>query len=182
MQDKFSKRQIIIHWLTLFLVIAAFYLGHELDEMDRLTQGAEKMALYPFHFWLGDIILWLTIARIYFIIKDGTPAALPGSALATKAALAVKGLLYLVLLALPISGIVMKSTSGLGAAIEAGDVSKLPDLESLTAHEAHAAIITILLVLVALHVLAALFHQVVLKDGIMDRISLRCKDGSCKKD
>lgn len=170
MQAQYSRRMVAIHWLTLLLAIATFYLGHELDEM---KPGDAKMALYPWHFWLGDAIFYLTLIRLYVMRKDGKPAPLPGSALADKVATGVKHLLYLLLIAVPVSGIVMKASSGLTGAVDAKDVSKLPDLETYTIHEVHATLITLLLAAVVIHAAAALYHQFLLKDNLMQRMSLR---------
>jgi cytochrome b561 len=170
MPTQYSRRMVAIHWLTLLLAIATFYLGHELDEM---KPDDAKMALYPWHFWLGDAIFYLTLVRLYLMRKDGKPAPLPGSALATKVSTGLQHLLYLLLIAVPVSGIVMKATSGLTGAVDAKDISKLPDLETFAIHEVHATLIAVLLAAVALHAAAALYHQFLLKDNIMQRMSLR---------
>lgn len=185
MQNRYTTRQIVIHWLTLVLVIAAFYLGHELDEMDRLSEGAEKMATYPIHFWLGNGVLFLTLARIFVLIKDGKPEPVAGgNPLLDKLATGIHHLLYVLLLAIPVSGIVLKTLSGLTEVVASGDVSQLPDLEDERfelPHEMHAFFVEALLALVALHAAAALFHQFVRKDGLMNRMSLRCRGEQCDK-
>jgi cytochrome b561 len=40
-------------------------------------------------------------------------------------------------------------------------------------HEVHAAIVGIIVLTIALHVAAALFHQLILKDNIIRRIALK---------
>ena len=44
------------------------------------------------------------------------------------------------------------------------------------AHEVHEILINVLIVLGVIHVLGALKHQFIAKDGIMERMSLRSKD------
>lgn len=168
---QYSTRLASLHWLTLILFIAAFYLGHELDETEA---AAAKMALYPYHFILGDLVLILTLIRTYFLRKDGKPAPIGStSTVAHKVAVGVHHLLYLLLIALPISGMVMINTSGVVAALQAHDASKLPDLEKFTSHEVHAAIVAIMLLTIALHVVAALYHQFILKDNLIRRMALK---------
>lgn len=69
---QYSKRMVITHWLTLILLIAAWFLGHELDEARHEATGA-SLAGYVAHALVGAVILLLTLARFYFRRKDGTP-------------------------------------------------------------------------------------------------------------
>jgi cytochrome b561 len=168
---QYSTRLAVIHWLTLLLFIVAFYLGHELDETEV---AAAKMSLYPIHFILGYLVLILTLLRVYFLRKDGKLAPIEGgSAIANKVAAGLHHLLYTLLIAVPVSGIVLMLSSGVAAALKANDASKLPDLEKLTAHEVHGTIVTILLLTIALHALAALYHQFILKDNLIRRMAIK---------
>jgi len=60
----------------------------------------------------------------------------------------------------------------------AGDASLLPKeggFDHVFAHEVHETMVTVLIVLVAVHLLGALKHQFIDKDGLMNRMSLRKK-------
>ena len=147
------------------------YLGFALDETET---GAAKMALYPFHFIIGDLVLILTLIRTYFLRKDGKLAPIAGgSAIANKVAAGIHHLLYVLLIALPVSGMVMINTTGLLSALQANDPGLLPDLEKFAVHEVHAAIVAVLLLTIALHVVAALYHQFVLKDNLIRRMAIK---------
>jgi len=168
---QYSTRLAAIHWLTLLLFIAAFYYGHEMDETEIATT---KMSLYPIHFLIGNIVLILTLVRAYFVHKDGKPAPLEsGSAKANKLSKTIHHLLYVLLIALPVSGIIMIFTTGVITAFEVNDASKLPDLEKFTIHGIHGALVTLMLLVVALHALAALYHQFILKDNLIRRIAIK---------
>lgn len=168
---QYSTRLAAIHWLTLLLFIVAFYLGHELDETEL---ASAKLGLYPVHFIIGDLVLLLTLVRAYFLRKDGKPAPLAGgSAIANKVATGIHHLLYVLLIAVPVSGMVLISTTGLIPALLAHDASKLPDLEDFVVHEVHGTIVAILLLTIALHALAALYHQFVLKDNLLRRMAIK---------
>jgi cytochrome b561 len=68
-------------------------------------------------------------------------------------------------------------TSDVGKAIAAGDAALLPvKFDGVAAHEVHEVLVTVLIVLVAVHVLGALKHQFLMKDSLMERMSLRRKD------
>jgi cytochrome b561 len=168
---QYSTRLAAIHWLTLLLFIAAYYFGHEMDETDVATA---KMSLYPVHFVIGFLVLILTLVRACLIRKDGKPAPVEGgSAIANKVASGIHHLLYLLLIAVPVSGIILIFSTGVVAALQANDASKLPDLEKFTIHDIHGILVTILLLTIALHALAALYHQFVLKDNLIRRIAIK---------
>lgn len=167
---QYSKRTAISHWLVFLLLIAAFFLGHYLaDDAD----AAQKLSLLPMHFLIGDTILLLTLLRIYFRKKDGEPAPANANPLLNKVAAATHGLLNLTVIIVAISGTVTAVTSGVFEALRKHDAGMIPDFEKLTAREFHEALVSVLLALVALHVIAALYHQFVVKDSLMRRIMIK---------
>jgi cytochrome b561 len=168
---QFSTRLVALHWLTFLLFAGAFTMG---SIIDGIEQPAAKLALYPYHFLGGTLVLLLTLLRAWFRLRDGAPApAEAGGLLATRAALLVHKVLYLLLILLPASGLLMIFQTGVAAAVIAHDPTRLPDLEKFAIHGVHGALATILLVTVGLHFVAALFHQFVLKDGLLRRVALR---------
>ncbi len=68
---RYSKRMVIIHWLTLVLVIAAWFLGDSLA--DATDDGKATLAGYVVHILAGGSIVLLTLMRLYFRSKDGMP-------------------------------------------------------------------------------------------------------------
>jgi cytochrome b561 len=134
--------------------------------------------LYPIHFIIGDLVLVLTLIRAYFLRKDGKPAPIEGgSAAANKIATGIHHLLYFLLIALPVSGIIMISSTGLIEALGSNDPGKLPDLEKFMIHDVHFAFFALLSLTIALHALAALQHQFILKDNLIQRMMIkRIKD------
>ncbi len=168
---QYSVRLTVIHWLTLLLFIAAFYLGHELDEMQV---AASKMQFYPIHFIVGDLVLLLTLFRAYFLRKDGKLSPIEGgSDIANKVATGIHHLLYLLLIAIPVTGMIMITTTGLIEALRLHDATKLPDLEKFLIHDIHGTLVGVLVITIALHALAALYHQFVLKDNLIRRMAIK---------
>jgi cytochrome b561 len=167
---QYSQRTAIIHWLVFVLFIAAFFLGHELDESKDLVQ---KLSMYPLHFIIGDLVLLLTLLRIYFRKKDGEPAPANANPLLNKLAAATHVLLNASIVAAVISGVVTAATSGVIAALKAGDTSLIPDFDKVEAKEFHELFIGIVLLLVAFHVAAALYHQLIVKDNLLSRIMIK---------
>ncbi len=168
---QYSKRLATFHWLTLLVFLAAAYLGHTLDET---KEAPLKMQLYPLHFVFGDLVLILTLFRAYFLSKDGKlPPIEGGNDISNKMSSAIHYALYFLLIALPVSGMIMINTSGLTEAIRLHDIGNLPDLEKFIIHDVHAALAALLVLTVGLHALAALFHQFVLKDNLIRRMAIK---------
>ncbi|OGA30441.1 MAG: hypothetical protein A2W81_02615 [Betaproteobacteria bacterium RIFCSPLOWO2_12_61_14] len=171
---QYSKRMVIVHWLTLALVVAAWFLGHELDEA-RHEEGA-TIAGYIAHALVGGAVLLLTILRLAFRSKDGTPPPV-GQSLMDKVAKGIHHGLYALLVLLPVSGTMTVVTSDVGKALLAGDATLLPKkFTGIAPHEVHEILVTVLIVLVVVHILGAIKHQFIMKDGLMERMSLRKKD------
>lgn len=175
---QYSKRMVIAHWLTLAMLIAAWFLGDCLDEARHAVppEASTTIAGYVFHAAVGMVVLLLTIARLMFRKKDGVPAAL-GNTPMDKVAKGIHHLLYTVLVLLPVSGVMTVLNSDVSKAILSGDASLLPNkFTGVFAHEVHEVLVTVLIVLVVIHVLGALKHQFIMKDGLIERMSLRRKD------
>jgi cytochrome b561 len=170
---QYSKRTAILHWLIFLLVIVAFYLGHELDES---KDAAQKLSMFPFHFLIGDLVLLLVIFRIYFRKKDGEPTPANANPLLNKLAAGTHVLMNLSLVAVVISGGITAVTSGVIEALKTGNAALVPDFEKVGAKEFHELFIGVLLALVVFHVVAALYHQIIVKDGLLRRIMIKRLD------
>lgn len=172
---QYSKRMVIVHWLTLALLVGAWFLGDSLAE--ATDESKATLAGYIVHILVGGTVLLLAVARLLFRRKDGTPAP-AGSGLMDKVATGIHHALYAVLFLLPVSGVMTVVTSDAGKALLAGDANLLPKedgFEHVLAHEVHEVLVTVLIVLVVVHVLGAIKHQFIMKDGLMERMLLRRK-------
>ena len=57
--------------------------------------------------------------------------------------------------------------------LKKGDPSLLPDFEKVGAREVHEILVSVMLLLVIFHVVAALYHQFIVKDNLMRRIMIK---------
>lgn len=174
---QYSKRMVIVHWLTLVLLVVAWYLGDSLA--DATDESKATLTGYVVHIAVGASILVLVLSQLLFRRKDGTPPKLNDKPVFQAAAKGVHHLLYTVLLLLPFSGIMTVITSTTGKALLAADASLLPKehgYHGVFAHSAHGLLVNVLIALAAVHLLGALKHQFIMKDGLMERMSLRRKD------
>ncbi len=172
---QYSKRMVIVHWLTLALLVAGWFLGEDLAE--ATDESKATLAGYIVHALVGGTLLLLTVTRLFFRSKDGTPPAVGKSAL-DKMAKGIHYTLYAVLFVLPVSGVMTVITSDAGKALLSGDANLLPredGFKDVFAHEVHETLVTVLIVLVAVHLLGAIKHQFITKNGLMERMMLRRK-------
>ncbi len=170
---QYSKRMVIAHWLTLALLIAAWFLGDSLDEA-RHGEGATILG-YIVHAVVGGAVLLLVMMRLFFRSKDGVPAPM-GNTPMDKVATGIHHLLYLVLFLLPVSGVITVLSSDVGRALLANNATLLPKkFSGVFAHDVHETLVTVLIVLVVVHLLGAIKHQFIAKDGLMQRMMLRRK-------
>lgn len=144
---------------------------------ERITDRALGERLIAIHVQLGVALLALTVWRLGLRLGRGAPVAPRGLApRAWRAARAAHGLIYLLLIVLPLSGYVMwvwfeGSLSLLGLARVPALFTRPADDETLiaTAWWLHLGAAWALGVLIALHAGAALWHEFVRRDGLIRR-------------
>ncbi|MEO6975825.1 MAG: cytochrome b/b6 domain-containing protein [Gallionella sp.] len=174
---QYSKRMVIVHWLTLAMLIVAWYLG---DSLADSTDGSKATFVgYLIHMAAGASVLVLALSQLIFRRKDGTPTKVVDKPVFQAAARGVQYLMYAVLLLLPFSGVLTVIKGGAGKALLAWDVNMLPKehgYHNVFAHEVHEQLVTVLIVLVVIHLLGAIKHQFFMKDNLMERMMLRRKN------
>lgn len=162
-----------LHWLIAICVLTIIPVGI-LMNMDLPVSGG----LYNFHKSLGMLILFLMTSRILYRLFYGAPAAEPTLARWQKAiSSAVHGLLYVVLLVMPIIGYVANSAYG-----EHGTPTPFFGLFSfppiVAPNEALSDRLFLIHrylgfgvgVLALMHIAAALQHYFIIKDGVLQRM------------
>ena len=166
----------LFHWLTVFLLmvtipvgLAMTYRGGELKIWDATTN-----TLYSSHKLLGVIILVIVVMRLGYRLLHGAPPDEPTlSGLQKLVAHVVHWTFYALLIVIPIVGWIGVS---MFPALEVFGLFKLPALaapDQATAKslfELHELLGNVLLALIALHVVAALGHHFVLRDGVLRRM------------
>lgn len=170
MTQRYDAVAIALHWTIAVLILVAFGLGLTVDDFPK----AYGPMVVNIHSLLGVAVLVLTLARLAWRLTH-TPPALPssGGPLADKAAKAVHALLYVLMLAVPLIGLPTLFYRGRGLdfglfAIPAF-LPRVPEIfRPLT--EVHELAAYALVALAAGHVLAAIYHQAVLKDRLMERM------------
>jgi len=166
--DTLSK---IIHWVMAIMLIGLVAVGVYMHEM---PDGADKWELYGMHKSMGVLALIFIVFRIIWRIKNPVERLKDIGDGDYKKAKAIQGILYLLMIMIPVSGMVMSWTGGYGVNMFGleipGLLSKNEAMHDI-AGEAHEILAFAMIGLVVLHAGAALFHHFVKKDDTLKRIT-----------
>jgi superoxide oxidase len=170
---RFDQGSIVFHWLTVLLIVVQFASIWAHEAVGHHSGLAAP--LLSLHRSTGVLTWFVTVMRLlwrrYFAYLPPFPSSMPK--LQQIAAKANEYGLYLLLLALPITGLARVMLRGqpfdllfwrLPALLEPD-----PALRSIFV-EAHAFGAKALIALIGLHAGAALFHRLVLRDGVLNRM------------
>lgn len=170
--ERYTPTAIALHWAIALLIFVAFPLGLY---MTGLHLSPLKLRLYAYHKWIGVTVLLLTTLRLLWRAAHAPPQFVAGMPRwQSMAAHAAHDLLYLLALAVPVSGWLM--SSALGVSVVWFGVLPLPDLVGKDKELGellkivHEGFNYTLLALVALHVAGALKHQFIDRDGTLARM------------
>lgn len=166
--SRFDRVSIALHWSTVVLIAALFASAWSIGLAKDAADAAMRLTI---HRSLG-VTLWAVALvrlgwRLGFAVRPPLPNV-PGPQ--RLAATLTEAGLYLILLVQPLSGLAQSLTRGRPFQIF---VFQAPTLmardKALTRlfHELHERTAWVLLGLIALHVFAALFHRLVLKDRVL---------------
>ncbi len=160
-----------LHWLVVALLVVQFTLARIADNMPL---GPDKVGTLARHKSVGITILGLAMLRLawrWFDPPPPLPSMLPWQARAARISHAA---FYAILFAMPLTGWMMSSASNYPVSwfslVQLPDlVAPDPALKKLL-HEVHETISKILIALAGLHLLAALKHQFLDRNGLLFRM------------
>jgi cytochrome b561 len=165
----YGNAAVALHWLTALLVVVAYTLGPGGSE-SRVYSTAKDFDR-QWHEVLGLTVLLLTLVRLVWRAIAGTPELPPSQRWMHVTSRIVQALLYVLLLALPLTAI---SGAWLeGHPLTLGLLGQVPPPtaenhalgEKLA--EVHTWLGDTILWVAGLHAAAALFHHFVLRDDVL---------------
>ena len=168
---RYGAAAISLHWLTAMLLVASFTLGFS---MVRMPLGRQKLQWYAWHKWIGITIWLLTCGRLVWRWRTPAPSMEFMPPRQQRAAAATHGLMYALLVVIPLSGWLYSSAAGVQV-VYLG-LLPLPDLvakDKAMANMLRGLHITLnftLLALVCVHAVAALKHHFVDRDAVLTRM------------
>nr|WP_316642670.1 cytochrome b/b6 domain-containing protein [uncultured Roseateles sp.] len=173
MTDTYDARTIRMHWLTAALVVGLWTLGQCIDFFPK---GLPRITARSLHISFGVALALLLVARLVWRVRQGVKLA-PAPGLAGRLAVVMHYLLYLLLAAVVVIGIACVWIRGDNLfnlfTVPAFDPSN-EDLRE-EAVDLHGLMANLLLFAAGLHAAAAVWHHLVIKDGVLRRMWPRLK-------
>lgn len=193
MTNRYTKTAIILHWLIALGIFAMFGIGWYMADLPK--EGAKQLAYdifdwgiytwqlseeasprtfyFNLHKSIGVTLFALIVIRVLWRLTHRPPALLASyKAIERKIAAGAHHLLYLLMIALPLSGVIMAINSKYG--IKWFGISFISGTDNKPARdfwvEVHEVIGFILLVIVIVHILGALKHKFIDKDETLSRM------------
>ena len=171
--SRYTLPAIILHWLIALLIVAAFALGVTMVDIPGITPT--KLKYFSWHKWIGITVLCLACLRLLWRLGHKAPAypsAMPGWQ--QSAAHSLHGLLYLLMFAIPVSGYFYSLAAGvpvvyLGVLPLPALIDPNPEWKVIL-KQVHYWLNMTLLAMFLLHVVAALKHQFIDRDGVLKRM------------
>jgi cytochrome b561 len=160
MSTHYTRTAVSLHWLIAGLILAALFMGWTMTSME-FSPG--KLKLVNYHKWVGVTVLALVLLRISWRLTHRPPPLEPMAGWQRFSAHAGHGLLYLLMVAMPLSGWAYSNATGYPI-VYLGKLP-LPDIvgrdKELGAQLLllHKTLAIAMAATVALHVLAALQHH-----------------------
>lgn len=171
-QNSYGIVSRFLHWLIFLMVAGLLAVGLYMTEQDI---SPATLKLYGLHKSIGVTVLILALLRLVWALSNTAPKMLglekPWEKLAARG---VHGLMYLCLLAMPLSGWLMSSAAGYPVSVFG--LFTLPDLAAPSkdlheiAEEIHELTAYGFMALIAAHAGAALMHHFVKKDRTLIRM------------
>ena len=163
----------LLHWVIVVLLVVLSVVGLSLDSLPR---SPKYVWVYDMHKSTGLTVLALVVLRLGWRFYAGAPRPLPGTPTwQARVASVTHWLLYALILAMPLSGWLYDSASGLRPLQWFGlfAVPKLVGADEDLAddlHDLHEDLFAILVVVALLHVAAAVWHHVFRGDATLARM------------
>ena len=171
---RYTAVAIVLHWLLALMIVVSFSVGLYMAD---LPLSPTRLRLYNWHKWAGVTILALSALRLLWRLTHKPPPDVAMPAWQARLAHAGHAALYVLFFAVPLVGWAYSSSAGFP--IVWFGVLPLPDFMPVdkTLAQAikpwHGWLAKLLALLVLGHVAAALKHQFIDRDGLIDRMRLR---------
>lgn len=170
--QRYTRTAALLHWTIAAAIIGNLAMGYLCANIEFVSEDL----VLDIHKVSGLLILVLSLYRLGWRLTHKAPALAFNGQAQRWAAHAMHGALYVLMIAAPLTGWLVTSSFPKRHPITAGpfDLPFLPVEPSLPlavkAHGAHEVFAALMVTLVFGHFVAAVWHQWVLKDGLLDRM------------
>ena len=166
---RFSPARRAMHWLTVLLLVGSFAL---VWAVDWLPPGQNRAQVVGLHRTIGLLVLSLTLLRLVWSLVSRRPPRITAPRWPWAAGL-VQALLLASMLAIPLLGWTYTNARGHAVVLFGQHLPSLifkDQYFSRVAISTHEFLAYALLALIGLHVAAALWHHLVLRDATLKRM------------
>ena len=168
---RYTRTAVMLHWLSAALILCGFAIGLW---MTRLALSPLKLQWYSYHKWIGITVFLIAVCRLAWRWRHPAPRAVPMPDWQRRAAAATHAALYVLMLAIPVSGWIYSSASGVSVAwlglVPLPDLVAKDKMLAAVLKVVHTGLNYTLLALVSVHMGAALKHHFVDRDGTLARM------------
>ncbi len=159
-----------LHWTSAFVIAVLLATGFAAASE---TDAANKLQLLRAHAMMGGGVAVLTVMRlVWWFFVDKKPGHFNSSDWQRFAAANVHRLFYLVIAILVISGLRTVILFDLMPILLGEQSAVVPEITQKPPRLVHGLAARLLMVLIALHVAAALYHQLLGRNRILSRMGL----------
>jgi cytochrome b561 len=168
---KYTGTAMALHWILALALLGSFVMG---TYMADLPFSPQRLKLYNWHKWAGITILTLSAVRLLWRLTHRPPPDVPMPAWQQRVAHLTHQALYVLFFAVPLAGWAYSSAAGFP--VVWFGVIPLPDFVPADKALAemikpvHGALAWALILLAAMHIGAALKHQLIDRDGLLSRM------------
>ena len=169
--QRYHPLLVALHWLMALMILVALAAGG-LVLANMPSDSPDKVQGLGGHMIFGMAIGVLLILRLVTRARSTHPPhAETGNALLDRIGRWTHWGFYALIAGMVLTGLATAFGAGLFPIVYGGAADALPpELATLPARMAHGVIATILVALIALHIVAALYHQIFLKDRLLGRM------------
>jgi cytochrome b561 len=168
---KYHPLLVALHWLMALMILLAL-VGGGLLLANMPDDSPDKVAGLGGHMIFGMAIGVLLLLRLVTRLRSAHPAhAATGNAMLDRIGVWTHWAFYALIAGMVLTGLGIAYGAGLFPIVFGGAVDTLPPgMRDLPQHAAHGLIALALVALIVLHVAAACWHTLVLRDGLLRRM------------
>lgn len=168
--QRYHPALVALHWLMALVILLALVAGTLLANLP--PESLDKVMGLAGHMTVGIAIGVLLLIRLAVRLSTSHPPdASTGNALLDRIGRWTHWAFYLFVAGMVLSGLGMAFGADLFSIVYGGAAETLPpELQELPPRIGHGIISKALIALIALHVAAALYHQIILKDRLLGRM------------
>jgi len=170
--ERFGIVATTLHWLTLVLLVGAFTLA---ISMVNMPFSPRKLELYSWHKWVGVTIFLVAVLRLAWRLANPVPRQSPSMPQWQRRLAGLShAALYAILIVMPVTGWIMSSALNLPVVylglVHIPSPFGVDRALGETMKVVHLSLAVTLVALVTIHVLASLYHHLILRDDTLRRM------------